>query len=567
MTNLTTEQVTGIMAQHAAAVGKVGSGKTYTAKGFVEQVAAAGRRVCVLDPTGAWWGLRSSADGKKAGLPFVIFGGEHGDVPINEHTGAAVAKLIAEKNILAVVDVSGMMLSERKRFVTHFAETLFQLNRAPLHFVIDEADEFCPQNPQRGDEVMLNRIDRIVRRGRSRGFRVFMITQRPAVLHKNVLTQLNTLVALRLTSPQDRKAIQAWIEGNADAGEAVKVMKTLPSLPVGEGWVWSPEHDILIRQRFPRIKTFDSSRTPGDDEKITAPTKLADVDLAEIRESFAAIESEPTIEQLQARIRELERAPKQQAGMMSREDVDELLGRAEGIYALGLKDLATDLVAVIRPIEEQCAALRRVIDSRVNGDLKTVAGRRVAVLKAATSQPRTFVASTSLDRGDVVTIKDGHAARIGSSGSSALPKGERAILIACAQTRGGADRTQLSILTGQKRSTRDAYIQRLMSKGMVSQDHGTLFATAEGFAALGDYERLPTGRALFEYWRERLPQGEGEILQFLMMAGRRSTPRDEITAALKFKRSTRDAYLQRLAARKLIEVSSEGVRAADMLFD
>jgi DNA helicase HerA-like ATPase len=63
------------LASHIAILGKTGSGKTYAAKGVVESILTEGGRVCVIDPTGAWHGLRSSASGKRAGFPVVIFGG------------------------------------------------------------------------------------------------------------------------------------------------------------------------------------------------------------------------------------------------------------------------------------------------------------------------------------------------------------------------------------------------------------------------------------------------------------------------------------------------------------
>jgi DNA helicase HerA-like ATPase len=76
----TTDKITRIpeaaLAQHVAVVGKTGSGKTFRAKGEVERLLQKRQRVCVIDPTGAWYGLKSSADGKSAGFPIVIFGGE-----------------------------------------------------------------------------------------------------------------------------------------------------------------------------------------------------------------------------------------------------------------------------------------------------------------------------------------------------------------------------------------------------------------------------------------------------------------------------------------------------------
>ena len=71
---------------------------------LVEHLLSEGKPVCIVDPKGDWHGLRSSADGKRAGYPIVIFGGEHGDVPLNAHAGAAVAELIATGNRPALID-------------------------------------------------------------------------------------------------------------------------------------------------------------------------------------------------------------------------------------------------------------------------------------------------------------------------------------------------------------------------------------------------------------------------------------------------------------------------------
>jgi len=74
-----------------AIVGTSGSGKTYTAKGFVERLLEAGARVVIVDPLGVWWGLRASADGGAAGYPVVVFGGRHADVSITAEMGGRSA--------------------------------------------------------------------------------------------------------------------------------------------------------------------------------------------------------------------------------------------------------------------------------------------------------------------------------------------------------------------------------------------------------------------------------------------------------------------------------------------
>jgi uncharacterized membrane protein len=158
--------------------------------------------------------------------------------------------------------------------------------------------------------------------------------------------------------------------------------------------------------------------------------------------------------------------------------------------------------------------------------------------------------------------------RQASGENDQLPKGERIVLTAIAQYPDGADRDQITVLTGYKRSTRDAYIQRLAERGFVSAE-SRIFATDEGVKALGDsFQPLPTGAALRDYWLDRLPQGEREILRVLIDAGGSPVEREQLTNITGYKRSTRDAYLQRLGSRRLVEVAGGGmVRAAGQLFE
>lgn len=286
--------LTELLSQAAAIVGKIGTGKTYVAKGVVETLLGLGRRVVIIDPTGVWYGLRSGADGAEAGgFPVMIFGGDHADVPITDQGGEAVALAIAEREVQCIIDLSDMTNAAKIRFMTPFLEHLYAKNRAALHLIVDEADEIAAQRLADGEQRMFGAFDKIVRRGRVKGFRPLMITQRPAVLHKNVLSQVGTLIALQLTSPQDRKAIEEWVKGNADTDQAREVMSTLPTLQRGEGWVWSPSSDVLERTQFPAISTFDSSRTPEAGETIVAPA-LSVVDVEELRAAMAPSEAATT---------------------------------------------------------------------------------------------------------------------------------------------------------------------------------------------------------------------------------------------------------------------------------
>src|ERR1700733_4721581 len=241
------------------------------------------RRVLFLDPLSVWWGLKSGADGKAPGFPIPVFGGPHADIPLHDAAGPIIGELIYSTGISAVLDMGQMRKAEQARLVTDLLDYLYPLNRDPLWLVLEEADAFAPQQPMGELNRVLGEVDRIARRGRNFGWRLIAITQRPAKLNKDVLTQLSTLVALGVTSPQDRDAIKAWVDGNADREQAREVYDSLAKLGVGEGWIWAPDHDILERVRFPAIRTLDTSKTPKAGEvRITAPV-MAEANVANIK--------------------------------------------------------------------------------------------------------------------------------------------------------------------------------------------------------------------------------------------------------------------------------------------
>jgi len=277
------------LGERIAIVGTSGSGKTYAAKGLVERLMDRGERVCIVDPLGVWWGLRAGADCIAAsGYPVVVFGGRHADVALDEGMGAALGHLVGTHPLACVVDVSDLgSAAARRSFMTAFAEALYEANTEPLHLVLDEADLWAPQRSQHSGQALLGRIEEIVRRGRVRGFVPWLITQRPAVLHKDVLSQADILVSMKLTASQDREAIGRWIEGQADRAEGKRILAALPRLAQGEGYVWAPSDGVLAQVAFPRIRSFDSSRTPQRDERVAAPRTLAAVDLSAIAAALA----------------------------------------------------------------------------------------------------------------------------------------------------------------------------------------------------------------------------------------------------------------------------------------
>lgn len=278
--------------------GTAGSGKTYNAMSRVERLLARNSRVVIPDPLGVWWGLRLTADGKKpSGYNVVIFGGPHGDLPLTEHAGALIGETVAGMKESCILDLSqlGTKAAER-RFMLAFLTALYRHTPGePLHVVFDEADMWAPQKlfDKEGEAAkLLGMMETIVRRGRVKGFIPWLISQRPAVITKDILSQADGIVAFKLTSSQDRKAIEGWVEGQADQKTWDAMSAQLPMMERGQGLVWIPGRAILDTVQFPVKETFDSSRTPKRGEKLKRTAALKPIDLGAVKDKLATVDAE-----------------------------------------------------------------------------------------------------------------------------------------------------------------------------------------------------------------------------------------------------------------------------------
>lgn len=282
-------------------VGTAGSGKTYNSGIGVERILHAGGRVIIPDPLGVWWGLGLAEDGVRPSRwrekgQLVIFGGEHGDLPLNEQAGALIGETVASMAESAILDLSGLgTKAAERRFMLAFLTALYRhASGDPVHLVFDEADMWAPQQirDREGDAAkLLGMIETVVRRGRIKGFIPWLITQRPAVLNKDVLSQVDGLVAFKLTSSHDRDAIGDWVKGQADLDQWKAIWASLPTMRRGQGVVWVPARGILETAQFPAKATFDSSRTPTRGERVER-RDLKPLNLEKLKGRLASIEEE-----------------------------------------------------------------------------------------------------------------------------------------------------------------------------------------------------------------------------------------------------------------------------------
>ena len=562
------------VTQTFALLAKRGGGKTYGALKLAEEMLEENVQIVAVDPVGKWWSLRLAADGKSPGFEIPVFGGHNGDLPLEPGAGRLIADLVVDRGVSAVLDVSLMRKGERKHFVTDFAEQLLLRKKrerapAPLHLFLEESQVFVPQRTQRGEERMLGAFEDLVKLGRNYGIGATLISQRPQAVNKDVLTQTECLLVLQTIGAQERKALREWMrEVGSDRSDAID---ELPSLQQGQAYLWSPGWLREFRKvRIGRRRTFDASATPkvGARGKAAAPRKLDDAELEQLRETMADVVQKAEENDPKALRRELAKAKREMAELAKRASSGDLVDEA-ALEAARQDGIAAGRAAGDRAVAEwarrtaevEAALARMIADGEKARDV--MAEALDVELPKTVANPRAVMRKASGSRATVPRVP------VPSDGGDAphLGKGERAVLIAIAQHDAGVDRTQLSLLAGYKKSTRDLYVRTLAAAGLVVVDGGTIRATEAGVAALGsEYEPLPVGAELRRHWLERLPQGEARVLQCAIDAYPRSVGREEVSELTSLMKSTRDLYIRKLQARHLLVAGRGDIKAADELF-
>lgn len=475
----------------AAILAQRRKGKTYTANVLAEEFAKAGQPWVALDPTGAWWGLRSSADGKREGIEVLVVGGQHGQLPLERSAGKVLADLVVDEPGFYVFDLSAFESKAAEReFATAFAERLYRRKGKqsdPLHLFVDEADVFVPQRSPAGDQRMLGAFEAIVRRGGIRGLGTTLISQRAAVVNKNVLEQIDVLIALRTVGPNDQKALKAYIDAAGATEEREELMGSLASLALGEAWVWEPgaEPALFERVQIRERETFNSSATPKAGGKRVEPRKLADVDLDAIEEKIA-----DTIERAKAEDpAELRKQIKQLKAELARRPAE--VQTVEIDKTVEVPVVPDGLVESLRAVTE--SAQDTMNKARAAGDL--AGGVRVQSSLNADSTRRSAAKTPRRTRPAPAPVVADIDAELSGP--------ERKLLSVLLQHPEGCSKAKLALASGYsaKGGSFNNTLGKLRTKGLASPGGvDPIEATAAAAEVLPDVDPLPTGEELLAHW-------------------------------------------------------------------
>ena len=187
-----------------------------------------------------------------------------------------------------IINLYGVSQDIQNIIVTVIGKQLFELrklNKIPsFMFIIEEAHNFCPQT---GSVWSSSILKKIASEGRKFGVGLCIVSQRPATVDKNVLSQCGTQIILKLTNPNDLKTIIASFEGlTSNAYDEIQRLPVGVSLIVGSGII-TP---VLVEVRVRETKYTGEELVPLTDE-ITDEVEIEGEQYIDMSETLSETKS------------------------------------------------------------------------------------------------------------------------------------------------------------------------------------------------------------------------------------------------------------------------------------
>lgn len=162
----------------------------------------------------------------------------------------ALFRIPAAGQPVSVIELGGLppevvqvVVSVVSRLAFEFG--LWSNGAAPIALICEDAHRYAPRDPNEGFGPTRRSLIRIAKEGRKTGVSLWIASQRPTELDPTVLSQCNTIFAMRLANQADQDALRAAVP---DA--STSLMSCLPSLGMGEAIAVGEGVPMPTRIRF-----------------------------------------------------------------------------------------------------------------------------------------------------------------------------------------------------------------------------------------------------------------------------------------------------------------------------
>jgi hypothetical protein len=525
-----------------------GGGKSWLLRLIAER-AAGTVQIILLDPEGEFATLREKLD--------IALVGQGGEMPTDLRAAGLLARKLVEHHVSAIVDLYDLKLADRRKYVRLFLEALMTVSRAqwhPLLVLLDECHLFAPERAA-GESESTEAVIALMSQGRKRGFAGVLSTQRLSKLHKDAAAEANNVVIGRTWLDIDQQRAGDLLGMNKADRQALR------DLDAGEFFAFGPalSHAGIARFRSDPVATTHPKA--GQRHLLDVPPASAAIQdiVAQIGDLPAqAVEESRTLEAMQRRVHELERDLRARP-VQIQPKVEQIVQRIETpVFKNGEVARLEGVAGQLSQVGNQLAA--------VGGQLMTAAQEVTGALRAVVNRPAPVIAprlSPSAVEGSAP--KPAHPASV-----SPLPKAERSLLAVLAQYPQGRNKSQLAILSGYAVNGGgfNNAISALRSPGFLAGGKDRLNITPDGLAALGDWDPLPTGPALRDYWLRMLSKSERACLTALIEYYPNTLDRDNVARAAGYTPGTGGVNnaLSRLRTLELI-TGRDQLKASDVLFE
>lgn len=209
--------------------GITGSGKSWTGGLIMEEVNRVGLQFVCFDALGAHGGLSQ--------LPNVEELHPKGGETLN--IKGMIDRLKKEPTSF-VIDISDLTLDKQQQVVAEYCDDLLMAKLGKgIMTIFEECQDFVPQQ---GKPVSFDGIVRLCKLGRQNGYGVCLISQRPASVSKEALSQCSVYMIHNLINHRDLKAIEDQMGFGTDKSEVKKVLGGISAAQQGEVVCYSPSY-------------------------------------------------------------------------------------------------------------------------------------------------------------------------------------------------------------------------------------------------------------------------------------------------------------------------------------
>ena len=228
--------------------GITGSGKSWTGGLLMEEINRVGLQFVCFDVLGAHGGLSQ--------LPNVEELSPKGGESVNVK---GLIDRLGKEPTSFVIDVSDLPLDRQQQLVRDYCDDLLQAKLGKgIMTIFEECQDFVPQQ---GKPNSFDGIVRLCKLGRQNGYGVCLISQRPASVSKEALSQCSTYMIHNLINHRDLKAVEDQMGFGTDKSQVKKVLGGISAAQQGEVVCYSPT--------YYRDEGFFRASKIRDDRKVT----------------------------------------------------------------------------------------------------------------------------------------------------------------------------------------------------------------------------------------------------------------------------------------------------------